>query len=137
MSELFKEIEFEEYPWSINLYDFENMLEMTEYLNFSPDDFIRYIEWRVKTHSKIISSDELEIFEVFNSETEITEIEEKIFIPILNYSLIDKIYFEKKGHPYYHPDFKKSIKKSSIKVGRNEPCPCGSGKKFKKCCIEI
>ena len=23
---------------------------------------------------------------------------------------------------------------SSKKVGRNEPCPCGSGKKFKKCC---
>ena len=23
---------------------------------------------------------------------------------------------------------------SSDKVGRNEPCPCGSGKKFKKCC---
>jgi uncharacterized protein YecA (UPF0149 family) len=21
------------------------------------------------------------------------------------------------------------------KVGRNEPCPCGSGKKFKKCCL--
>jgi len=21
-----------------------------------------------------------------------------------------------------------------IKVGRNEPCPCGSGLKFKKCC---
>jgi len=20
------------------------------------------------------------------------------------------------------------------KVGRNEPCPCGSGKKFKRCC---
>ena len=20
------------------------------------------------------------------------------------------------------------------RVGRNEPCPCGSGKKFKKCC---
>ncbi|MFY7866576.1 SEC-C metal-binding domain-containing protein [Roseateles sp.] len=20
------------------------------------------------------------------------------------------------------------------KVGRNEPCPCGTGKKFKKCC---
>jgi preprotein translocase subunit SecA len=23
---------------------------------------------------------------------------------------------------------------SSAKVGRNEPCPCGSGKKFKRCC---
>ena len=24
----------------------------------------------------------------------------------------------------------------SDKVGRNEPCPCGSGKKYKKCCID-
>ena len=23
----------------------------------------------------------------------------------------------------------------SDKTGRNDPCPCGSGKKFKKCCI--
>lgn len=23
----------------------------------------------------------------------------------------------------------------SSKVGRNDPCPCGSGKKFKKCCL--
>lgn len=23
---------------------------------------------------------------------------------------------------------------ASSKIGRNEPCPCGSGKKFKKCC---
>ncbi|MCV5638702.1 SEC-C metal-binding domain-containing protein [Escherichia coli] len=23
---------------------------------------------------------------------------------------------------------------SSLKVGRNDPCICGSGKKFKKCC---
>jgi uncharacterized protein len=23
------------------------------------------------------------------------------------------------------------------KVGRNDPCPCGSGKKFKKCCGQI
>ena len=23
---------------------------------------------------------------------------------------------------------------STKKVGRNDPCPCGSGKKYKKCC---
>jgi hypothetical protein len=23
----------------------------------------------------------------------------------------------------------------TVKVGRNDPCPCGSGKKFKKCCL--
>ena len=23
-----------------------------------------------------------------------------------------------------------------VKVGRNDPCPCGSGKKYKRCCME-
>jgi uncharacterized protein YecA (UPF0149 family) len=22
------------------------------------------------------------------------------------------------------------------KLGRNDPCPCGSGKRFKKCCLK-
>ena len=26
------------------------------------------------------------------------------------------------------------IKRDMPKVGRNDPCPCGSGKKYKKCC---
>jgi uncharacterized protein DUF1186/SEC-C motif-containing protein len=26
------------------------------------------------------------------------------------------------------------LRRPSPKVGRNDPCPCGSGKKFKKCC---
>jgi preprotein translocase subunit SecA len=26
------------------------------------------------------------------------------------------------------------VKKAADKVGRNDPCPCGSGKKYKKCC---
>ena len=25
--------------------------------------------------------------------------------------------------------------REDVKVGRNDPCPCGSGKKFKKCCL--
>ncbi|WP_026016950.1 SEC-C metal-binding domain-containing protein, partial [Catenovulum agarivorans] len=30
-----------------------------------------------------------------------------------------------------------SVPVSSLttKVGRNDPCPCGSGKKYKKCCL--
>ncbi|MDH5187364.1 MAG: YchJ family protein [Rhodospirillaceae bacterium] len=28
----------------------------------------------------------------------------------------------------------KSPPRQSTKIGRNEPCPCGSGKKYKKCC---
>jgi len=26
---------------------------------------------------------------------------------------------------------------TKIKVGRNDPCPCGSGKKYKKCCMNL
>ena len=29
---------------------------------------------------------------------------------------------------------KKPVVRSGEKVGRNDPCPCGSGKKYKKCC---
>jgi len=26
-----------------------------------------------------------------------------------------------------------AVKREADKVGRNDPCPCGSGKKFKRC----
>ena len=33
-------------------------------------------------------------------------------------------------------DSKKPVtKKAEEKVGRNDPCPCGSGKKYKNCCL--
>jgi len=32
------------------------------------------------------------------------------------------------------PEKAKQIKLQQPKVGRNDPCPCGSGKKYKKCC---
>jgi hypothetical protein len=30
-----------------------------------------------------------------------------------------------------------TVQRKLDKVGRNDPCPCGSGKKFKKCCIDL
>ncbi len=35
---------------------------------------------------------------------------------------------------YFLPP-KKTEQAVSEKIGRNEPCPCGSGKKYKKCCL--
>ncbi|MBA1334938.1 MAG: hypothetical protein HPY66_0559 [Firmicutes bacterium] len=26
------------------------------------------------------------------------------------------------------------VNQTRTKIGRNDPCPCGSGKKYKKCC---
>jgi len=42
---------------------------------------------------------------------------------------------QKEGIPVVSPEApKKPVKLAGPKVGRNDPCPCGSGKKFKKCC---
>jgi preprotein translocase subunit SecA len=35
-----------------------------------------------------------------------------------------------------HPPSPQPIHREGSKVGRNDPCPCGSGKKYKKCCGE-
>ena len=29
-----------------------------------------------------------------------------------------------------------TLRRAAAKVGRNDPCPCGSGKKYKRCCFE-
>ncbi len=46
--------------------------------------------------------------------------------------------FLKKDDKWYFNDGQAptpvQVVRTSPKVGRNNPCPCGSGKKFKKCC---
>ena len=46
--------------------------------------------------------------------------------------------FRKSGDTWYFFDGKMvgpgQFTRETPKVGRNDPCPCGSGRKFKKCC---
>ncbi len=58
-----------------------------------------------------------------------------------NYELINHREFaEFRKHDgkwfYFDSEFPKpeTLKREVDKVGRNDPCSCGSGKKFKKCC---
>lgn len=46
--------------------------------------------------------------------------------------------FAKEGEDWYYLDgtTPKTQPKRSFKLGRNEPCHCGSGKKYKKCCAQ-
>jgi tetratricopeptide (TPR) repeat protein len=37
----------------------------------------------------------------------------------------------------YIPELIKILPPNKKKIGRNEPCPCGSGKKYKKCCLKL
>lgn len=135
MSKLVTPTAGDDYPWSCNLYDLENLLEMMKFMKKGPDDFIEYVLWRIQNHKRIMSGDELEILETFYTDKRVRNVNKNIniFIPVLEYNLIDKIYFEKNGIEYYHPYFDKVL---SNKIGRNEPCPCGSGKKYKKCCLK-
>jgi len=46
--------------------------------------------------------------------------------------------FKKQDGTWYFYDgnapVPEQVVRNSPKIGRNDPCPCGSGKKFKKCC---
>jgi SEC-C motif-containing protein len=46
--------------------------------------------------------------------------------------------FKKYNNKWYYDDSDfptpQQVVRSEPKVGRNDPCPCGSGRKYKKCC---
>jgi uncharacterized protein YecA (UPF0149 family) len=42
---------------------------------------------------------------------------------------------EPHGHDHHHRHGIEPYVRAAPKVGRNDPCPCGSGKKYKKCCL--
>ncbi|MDY0375600.1 MAG: YchJ family protein [Desulfobacterium sp.] len=50
----------------------------------------------------------------------------------------ERAIFKREGREWLfldgNPVKPKPVKNSSPKVGRNDPCPCNSGKKYKKCC---
>ncbi len=46
----------------------------------------------------------------------------------------DKIYNKEKQQELYKREKSSHTIVKTPKIGRNDPCPCGSGKKYKKCC---
>ncbi|MBY0412616.1 MAG: SEC-C domain-containing protein [Bdellovibrionales bacterium] len=38
------------------------------------------------------------------------------------------------NHGHHHHELLRPITRSEPKIGRNDPCTCGSQKKYKKCC---
>ena len=72
---------------------------------------------------------------IYKKETKsIFEIYENVTLKWYDYS--DNEYKDNKKdyQPKYIPIANQQA--VSTKIGRNEPCPCGSGKKYKKCCMD-
>ena len=56
-----------------------------------------------------------------------------------DYYLSQKVEFNMNHEDLYEDENVKPVetyKREHPKVGRNKPCPCGSGKKYKKCCLK-
>lgn len=47
----------------------------------------------------------------------------------------EEIFDQETRHRLYLEQRKSGTVVTGKKVGRNDPCPCGSGKKYKKCCM--
>ena len=53
------------------------------------------------------------------------------------YQLVNNVVSEMGSWACFHPELNSTPIRydSNAKIGRNDPCPCGSGKKYKKCCL--
>jgi preprotein translocase subunit SecA len=58
----------------------------------------------------------------------------KVQAELVNRSLLQRAGVKLMGAAKTQGGSTSSTQKATEKVGRNEPCPCGSGKKYKKCC---
>lgn len=94
-----------------------------------------------KTNNSVVDPSDRDLFDgTFGNS--VLEAEEKINAHLSNYQTPERITKELKqkdsreNNPFSMWGTTKPIVREEPKVGRNDLCPCGSGKKFKKCCMD-
>lgn len=139
------------FPWAVNIMD------LSTDRKWGSLELRRYLEQRVKLHGRVLSwyeIDDVGFFIEHGGFANVGREEKRIYLLDPNYSdVLDNIYYHRScGGPAVEIEQKKPILidfrgslaedqlvciesiKRRIKVGRNQRCPCGSGKKYKKCC---
>lgn len=98
------------------------------------DDLRQGIGLRAFGQRDPLTEYKFEAFDMFNNMTE--SIQEEVAHLILRVQLASKPVRRSVAVPNPTPagDSGSSPAKAGNKVGRNDPCPCGSGKKYKRCC---
>jgi hypothetical protein len=148
------------YPWVVNIIDLASLAEAWSYFGWGPTELRRYLEQRVLLHGKVFSDDELDYAGYFTKhgsfESAITTSADLLQLSPDYSSVFDNLYqhLHLDGPPVTLEQTKPvliDLKRSLVsdqpvfvdveghllpqrKVGRNERCPCGSGKKYKRCC---
>lgn len=148
------------YPWVTNIIDLSNLAEAWSYLGWGSKELRRYLEQRIALHGKVFSDDELDYAGYFirhgGFEAAVKAHADLLQLNPEYSSVFDDIYRHlhlggppvviKQTEPVLM-DLRRSLtsgepvfvepggqRASRKKIGRNEPCPCGSGKKYKRCC---
>jgi hypothetical protein len=148
------------YPWAVNIIDLFNLAEAWSYFKSGTSELRKYLEQRIVLHGKVFSDDELDYAGYFMRHGDFrSAIKAQADLLQLNpdySSVFDDIYrhLHLGGPPVKlnqtEPvlmDLRRSLMSDQPvfvesqgcsaklrKIGRNEQCPCGSGKKFKRCC---
>lgn len=148
------------YPWIVNTLDLENLRMAWDNFGWGSRELRKYLEQRIQLHGKAISDDELDFAGYYirhgSFESVIHVKADMVQLTPEYSSVFDDLYrnIHQAGPPVvFEPqppvmaDLRRSLSEgeavfveprpqttSKEKVGRNDPCPCGSGKKYKKCC---
>lgn len=148
------------YPWAVNIFDLEALLDAWSYFGWGPERLCDYLDGRLKLHGKIFTTDELVVAGYFIKHGGFRHLEgvkaDSISLNQEYSDVFDKIYLARQGGEkvVYAPtepfmgDMRKMMSgvvenelrsgrpgaRPGRKQGRNEPCACGSGAKYKRCC---
>ncbi len=113
--------------------------ELSEKYDVRPVIFMGFLDG---VNESIVTPNELEDMGE-DSEVEVEIIPEKLFFNMLKaeadylYSLDqwnDVLGEEKMVQIAKEYKQSRTVRRATPKIGRNDPCPCGSGKKYKHCC---
>lgn len=96
----------------------------------------------IKEWSSLMDWQKLEILRTVNGgpDDEVGEVDFRALYQIkgMPQELRENGFFRKENGVWYYVEgtveTPKPVRRAEPKVGRNHPCPCGSGKKYKKCC---
>lgn len=92
-------------------------------------------EWKSSKENNPLEIFELEMEEAFRVNEKYRRHER--FVEDIEYETKGLVCFDEDNDDYFEDEYEYTAPiKSLPKPGRNDPCPCGSGKKFKKCCMK-
>jgi Predicted metal-binding protein related to the C-terminal domain of SecA len=144
------------FPWAVNIIDLSTIAEAWLDRRWGSLELRRYLEQRLTLHGRVFSGYEIDYVGFFIKHGGFANIGQdgkRIYLNPGYSDILDDIdYHRYWGGPAVEIEQTEPIltdlgklltddwlicaesSKTRIKVGRNEKCPCGSGKKYKKCC---